>query len=153
MKAGFPLRSSLRSLRLGGLLAALLVNLALLGQARASEPMNACGCYRNDQGACVCTRKSKCGCPEECEPMGCEVKRQREADRAADAALKQIAERERKKASEMAEVSKKAAKARPAPASKLSKRERDAIRELTGDDKPNKKRDPGKKPSDDPLAQ
>jgi hypothetical protein len=82
--------------------------LMLVPSARASEPMNACGCYRHDQGVCQCTRKSKCGCPEECEPMGCEQKRQREADRAAAQALKQIAERE-KKAAETAHSTKKAA--------------------------------------------
>src|SRR5690349_19161435 len=66
--------------------------------AFADEPVNACGCYRDDQGTCRCTRK--CGCPEECEPMGCEQKRQREADKAAEATLKQIAAREKQKAKE-----------------------------------------------------
>jgi len=42
---------------------------------------NACGCYRTDGGSCYCDKKSKCGCPGECEPKGCEEKRQKEIDK------------------------------------------------------------------------
>ena len=66
--------------------------------------MNACGCYRDDTGACKCEKKSKCGCPEECEPVGCEEKRQKQADREAEAALKKIAARERKKGADAAKT-------------------------------------------------
>ena len=92
--------------------------------AAADEPMNACGCYRDSAGVCKCTRKSKCGCPEECEPMGCEAKRQREADRAAEAALKGIAERERKKNAEAAQNAKTAAKAAAEKRKKTAEEER-----------------------------
>ena len=42
---------------------------------------NACGCYRKGNG-CVCTsKKGKCECPGECEPIGCEEKRNKEMER------------------------------------------------------------------------
>ena len=68
---------------------------------------NACGCYRDDAGACRCTKQSKCGCPEECEPVGCEARRQRQAEREANAALKRIAAEEKKKGTAAARASKK----------------------------------------------
>ncbi len=110
-----PARARLRSREriVAGLLTSLVgLTGALLGAAawsppaQASEPMNACGCYRDDKGVCKCSRKSKCGCPEECEPVGCEDKRQREADKAANAELQRIAARERKKAAEASQVAK-----------------------------------------------
>ena len=90
---------------------------------RASEPLNACGCYRDDQGTCKCTRKSKCGCPEECEPVGCEAKREKEADRAAEAHMKEIAARERKVAADAAKNAKAAAK-NAKPSKKTAEEER-----------------------------
>jgi len=43
--------------------------------------LNACGCYKNGS-SCVCTdRKAKCECPGDCEPVGCEEKRQKELER------------------------------------------------------------------------
>ena len=40
--------------------------------------LNACGCYAKGSG-CVCTnKKAKCECPGECEPAGCEDKRNKE---------------------------------------------------------------------------
>ena len=53
------------------------------GKAGAEKPsnlppgvtLNACGCYTKGNG-CVCTnKKAKCECPGECEPAGCDVKR------------------------------------------------------------------------------
>jgi hypothetical protein len=81
------------------------------GLARA-QTANACGCYRDDTGACRCAKKSKCGCPEECEPIGCEEKRQRQAEREANAELKRIAAQEKKKAGEATRQSRKK---KPAP--------------------------------------
>jgi hypothetical protein len=126
--------------------------------AHASEPMNACGCYRDDQGTCKCTRKSKCGCPEECEPVGCEAKRQRDADKAADATMKQIAARERKKAAESSKMAKKAkAEAdKPKRDKAAEKAERDAQAAmkaaLRAADKANPTPARPKPTSDDPLA-
>jgi hypothetical protein len=93
-------------IRIGCLCGWLALGIAL--PASAAEPVNACGCYRDDSGACKCGRKSKCGCPEECEPIGCEEKRQKEADKAADKALKEIAAKERKKAAEAGKAKAKA---------------------------------------------
>jgi hypothetical protein len=129
--------------------------------AHASEPMNACGCYRDDQGTCKCTRKSKCGCPEECEPVGCEAKRQRDADKAADATMKQIAARERKKAAEAAQTAKTTKKAKaeadkPKRDKAAEKAERDAQAAmkaaLRAADKANPTPARPKPTSDDPLA-
>jgi hypothetical protein len=49
---------------------------------------NACGCYQTDGGSCYCDKKSKCGCPGECEPKGCEEKRQKEMDKEIHAETK-----------------------------------------------------------------
>jgi hypothetical protein len=91
-------------IRLAVLSGLLLVSFAAPPQLVFAQAMNACGCYRDDQGTCKCTKKSKCGCPEECEPVGCEEKRQKQADREADAALKQMEARERKKGAEAAKT-------------------------------------------------
>ena len=51
---------------------------------RAAEPgdgVNACGCRKDSSGACYCDRKAKCGCPGECEPKGCEEKRDKELNK------------------------------------------------------------------------
>jgi hypothetical protein len=93
--------------------ALLLGNAVIITSSSAAhaQTANACGCYRDDQGGCKCAKKSKCGCPEECEPVGCEEKRQKQADREADAALKKMEARERKKGAEAAKET-KAAKAK-----------------------------------------
>lgn len=36
---------------------------------------DACGCYQNTAGECICTRKGKC--PRECQPKGRDEKRQK----------------------------------------------------------------------------
>src|SRR3569623_14157 len=41
----------------------------------------ACGCYSDGTGACYCGKKTKCGCPGECEPKGCEEKRQKQLEK------------------------------------------------------------------------
>jgi hypothetical protein len=60
------------------------VTLAGANAARAAEPaeaMNACGCREGSAGLCYCDRNAKCGCPGECEPKGCEEKRDKQLDR------------------------------------------------------------------------
>jgi hypothetical protein len=73
--------------------------------AAATPPLNACGCYPNDQGGCVCTKKnSKCECPGECEPVGCDKKRNQELEREMAAEVKRAQEDEKKrKAAQKAE--------------------------------------------------
>src|ERR1700690_642826 len=69
--------------------AALTVMLGASATVRAEEhKTNACGCYQKLDGSCVCGRPSKCGCPGECEPKGCEEKRQKEIDKEIQAETK-----------------------------------------------------------------
>src|SRR5262245_32335835 len=68
--------------------------------------LNACGCYKSGNG-CVCTdRKAKCECPGECEPVGCEEKRQKDLEReyAAEVKRAQEEDKKRKAAEEAAEA-------------------------------------------------
>jgi hypothetical protein len=53
---------------------------AVLARAEvaSAEERNRCGCYRDTTGACFCEKKATCGCPGDCEPRGCEEKRDRE---------------------------------------------------------------------------
>ena len=97
-------------IRLAVLSGFLLVSFTPPPRAAFAQATNTCGCYRDDKGVCKCTKKSKCGCPEECEPVGCEEKRQKQADREADAALKKMEARERQKGAEAAKQTKAAAK-------------------------------------------
>ena len=88
--------------------------------ARGEEPKtNVCGCYQNTAGECICTRKGKCDCPGECEPKGCDEKRQKalekevkEETRKAEAAEKkrqeEAAEKQRKAEEQAAEMQRKA---------------------------------------------
>lgn len=80
---------------------------------------NACGCYQNGAGACFCAKKSKCGCPGECEPRGCEEKRQKEIEREVTAETKKAAEADKKqrKASADAERASERSDADKPPAS------------------------------------
>jgi hypothetical protein len=73
----------------------------------AGPPLNACGCYRKDSGGCVCTdKKGKCDCPGDCEPVGCDAKREKELERemAAEVKRAQDDERKRKEAEEAEEA-------------------------------------------------
>jgi hypothetical protein len=79
----------------------LLVSLALFSSGagpvsvqRRSEQtaVNPCGCFEEEPGVCKCLRKSKCGCPGECEPLGCEEKRQKDLSRRMEQELKKIRE-------------------------------------------------------------
>src|ERR1700759_1806461 len=42
---------------------------------------NACGCYADSSGTCYCGKKTKCGCPGQCEPKGCEEKRAKQLEK------------------------------------------------------------------------
>ena len=91
--------------------------------ARAEEHKpNACGCYQNVAGVCICGRPSKCGCPEECEPKGCAEKRQKELDKEIQAETKKAEEADKKRREEAAAKAKaaeaKAAVAKPRAAVK-----------------------------------
>lgn len=58
---------------------------------------NACGCYRDSAGSCLCDRKAKCGCPEECEPKGCEEKRAKELEKEIQTETKRAKDAEKKR--------------------------------------------------------
>ena len=64
--------------------------------AAPAKELNACGCYKDAGGACLCTKKGKCNCPGECEPKGCEEKRQKEMEKEIAAETKKAAEAEKK---------------------------------------------------------
>jgi hypothetical protein len=62
--------------------------------------INACGCYRDDKDMCHCQKvkrsQLKCECDGDCEPPECVAKRAQDSEKAAAAALKKIAERDKK---------------------------------------------------------
>jgi hypothetical protein len=58
--------------------AAVLAAVLARAKAASAEERNRCGCYRDTTGACFCEKKAACGCPGDCEPRGCEEKRDRE---------------------------------------------------------------------------
>ncbi len=73
--------------------------------ARAAGPaVNACGCYRGDDGQCRCQKKGKCACPGDCEPVGCDEKRQKQMEKEAAAELKRAKEQDRKRAAQSAKA-------------------------------------------------
>jgi hypothetical protein len=76
--------------------------------ARGEEhKTNACGCYQNTAGECTCTRKGKCECPGECEPKGCEEKRQKELDKEIKEETRKAEAAEKKRQEEAAEKQRK----------------------------------------------
>jgi hypothetical protein len=101
------MRSSLRVLPLLALIAALAFKLGAGRSAAIAEAappqVNACGCYRDSVGSCYCGKKpSKCVCPGECEPKGCEEKRAKELDKEIEAEAKRAREADKKQQEELA---------------------------------------------------
>jgi hypothetical protein len=94
----------------------LVLGVAGLPRAGRAEEVNACGCYRAGDGNCICTKvkKAKCACPGDCEPVGCEAQRQKQANKEADAALKRINAKEKRKAADAAKQAKHPKKKAPA---------------------------------------
>jgi type IV secretory pathway VirB10-like protein len=64
-----------------------------LGRAE-DHPTNACGCY-GELNSCFCSKKTKCGCPGECEPKGCEEERQKQLQKEIEAETKKAREAEK----------------------------------------------------------
>jgi len=88
----------------------------LVSKAHAQDHKpNACGCYQKSDGTCVCGRPSKCGCPEQCEPKGCEEKRTKELDKEIQAETKKAEEAEKKRREEAAAKAKAEAQASEFP--------------------------------------
>jgi hypothetical protein len=70
--------------------------LSLGGGVAAAAP-NKCGCTRNESNnTCSCSKSAKCGCPGDCEPKGCEEKREAQMKKEIDAETKKAAEADRK---------------------------------------------------------
>lgn len=92
-----------------GVAAVLLLGLAGGSPSAVAQQVNPCGCYRDTDGSCRCTKtkKKKCECAGDCEPVGCEEIRQKQADKEAEAALKRIDAKEKKKAAEAAKEGKR----------------------------------------------
>ena len=78
----------------------------LLGGGVATAAPNKCGCTRNESNnSCSCSKSAKCGCPGDCEPKGCEEKREAQMKKEIDAETKKAAEADRKhKASSASET-------------------------------------------------
>lgn len=101
------------------------------GAAVESEPpppateYNACGCYRDKDDQCHCNKvpksKLKCQCENDCEPPECVAKRQRDEEKAAEAALKKIRERDKKAQAESKKAMAEAEKKRAAEKAKKEK--------------------------------
>jgi len=77
-----------------------------------AKAVNACGCYKDTAGACFCGKKGKCACPGDCEPKGCEEKRNKEIQKEVDAETKKAHEADKKQRSSSHDSS-KAPKAKP----------------------------------------
>lgn len=69
---------------------------AAAAPAAPAKELNACGCYKDGSGACLCSKKGKCDCPGECEPKGCEEKRAKEMEKEIAAETKKAAEADKK---------------------------------------------------------
>ena len=69
----------------------------LLHAGSAAAAPNKCGCTLNESNnSCSCSKGAKCGCPGECEPKGCEEKREAQRKKEIDAETKKAAEADRK---------------------------------------------------------
>ena len=112
--------------------------------------LNACGCYRRGE-ACMCTNKNaKCECPGDCEPVGCEEKRQKELDREYAAEVKRAQEEDKKrKAAEEAAENEGAAEGPDKTADKSAEKAPDKTADKTADKAADK---PADKAADKPSA-
>jgi hypothetical protein len=90
-----------------------------------AQTLNACGCYTDDKGQCKCARKAaKCGCLGECEPAGCEAKREKQAEKEATAELRRIAAKEKKKSDEATKLAREKKKVEEAARAAALKEEK-----------------------------
>jgi hypothetical protein len=83
-------------LKIFGLAPPVLALVLLLGGGSAVAA-NKCGCTRNESNnTCSCSKAAKCGCPGDCEPKGCEEKREAQMKKEIEAETKKAAEADRK---------------------------------------------------------
>jgi hypothetical protein len=81
-----------------------LLLLLLSGGRATAADKNSCGCYKDGAGTCFCDKKAKCGCPGDCEPKGCDEKREQQMKREIEAETKKAAEADRRHKSTTVEV-------------------------------------------------
>jgi hypothetical protein len=86
---GMDLRVAVLAISVSGLL------VFSRGGTALGADRNACGCYRAEGGSCYCDKKAKCGCPGDCEPKGCEEKRQKEMEKEINEETKRAQNAER----------------------------------------------------------
>ena len=80
-----------------GLASPVLALMLTVGAGSAAAEKNKCGCTRNESNnTCSCAKGAKCGCPGDCEPKGCEEKREQQMKKEIDAETKKAAEADRK---------------------------------------------------------
>jgi hypothetical protein len=87
----------MRLLKALGMAPPVLALVLLLGGGSAAAAPNKCGCTRNESNnTCSCSKGAKCGCPGDCEPKGCEEKREAQMKKEIEAETKKAAEADRK---------------------------------------------------------
>jgi hypothetical protein len=86
---------------------------AATADAGPKKAVNACGCYKDTAGACFCGKKGKCACPGDCEPKGCEEKRNKEIQKEVAAETKKAHEADKKQRASSHESAKKETKHKP----------------------------------------
>jgi len=130
-----PVVNNARRFWFGSFVAAIVVWAAAFvagGATAAAAPEgqpNACGCYSDGTGACYCGKKTKCGCPGECEPKGCEEKRQKQLEKEIAAETKKATsgqpggKSKAKQKDEAAEAAAEAPKKKAKPMSAAQKKE------------------------------
>jgi hypothetical protein len=77
------------------------------------QAVNACGCYKDAAGACFCGKKGKCACAGDCEPKGCEEKRQKAIEKEVAAETKKAHEADKKQRTASREPATKGPKHKP----------------------------------------
>jgi hypothetical protein len=86
---------------------------ATAASSTPAKQVNACGCYKDTAGACFCGRKGKCACPGDCEPKGCEEKRNKEFQKEVAVEKKKAAEADKKQRKSSHDAGPKAPKHKP----------------------------------------
>jgi hypothetical protein len=64
--------------------------------ASGADGLNACGCREGAPGQCICEKKSRCGCPGECEPKGCDERRAKQMEKEIQAETRKAEESNRR---------------------------------------------------------
>ena len=103
---------------LAALAAGAIIALAPVWKVAADGNRNACGCYRSESGSCYCDKKAKCGCPGECEPKGCEEKREKEIEKEIQSETKRAEESARRQGGQVAPAETPAKKPPPPPSAR-----------------------------------